>query len=161
MENEKTVSEDRLRSTGVLTVCNSLRLLSFTYGKKTTFFHTSFQPRTLFLLQYSRTDSTDSYHYRFFWVSVYRFFVFDSSVFFNFLCFVRKMKLVYSQFSSARKYTMSYRTLSYGASSRATWNGAKSTRRTCAAPHSIAPPGVPCVTTVSYTHLTLPTTPYV
>ena len=37
MENEKTVSEDRLRSTGVLTVCNSLRLLSFTYGKKNNF----------------------------------------------------------------------------------------------------------------------------
>ena len=26
------------------------------------------------------------------------------------------------------------------------YNGAKSTRRTCAAPHSFAPPGVPCVT---------------
>jgi len=31
-------------------------------------------------------------------------------------------------------------------SSRATWNGAKSTRQTCAAPHSVAPAGVPCVT---------------
>jgi len=116
MENEKTVSEDRLRSTGVLTVCNSLRLLSFTYGKKKQLSSTHRSNRVP-----SSSSSTPGLTQRTLTTTVsfesqsIVFFVFDSSVFFNFLGFVRKMKLVYSQFSSARKYTMSYRTLSYGA----------------------------------------------
>jgi len=115
MENEKTVSEDRLRSTGVLTVCNSLRLLSFTYGKKQlSSTHRSNRVPSSSSSTSGLTQRTLTTTVSFESQSIV-FFCFWFFRFLNFLGFVRKMKLVYSQFSSARKYTMSYRTLSYGA----------------------------------------------